>query len=81
MSLLKISKVIYINKKLAFSAVKKSKEAKLVYSKDEINGLKQIRIVFVLTVTGRAVRQIKRLLKTIYHRDHYYFIHVDSVSI
>ena len=39
-----------------------------------------IRVVFMLTVHGRALRQIKRLLKTIYHKTHYYYIHVDSVS-
>lgn len=31
-------------------------------------------------VHGRAVRQLKRLIKAIYHRDHYYYIHVDKVS-
>ena len=43
--------------------------------------MKPVRIVFVFTVTGRAVRQIRRLLNVIYHVDHYYYIHVDSVSI
>ena len=39
-----------------------------------------VRIAFVLTVNGRALRQMKRLLKAIYHKNHYYLIHVDSVS-
>ncbi|XP_067089495.1 xylosyltransferase 2 [Osmerus mordax] len=39
-----------------------------------------VRIAFVLVVHGRAVRQLKRLLKAIYHRDHYYYIHVDKRS-
>ena len=38
------------------------------------------RVVFLLSVHGRAVRQVKRLFKAIYHTDHYYYIHVDSVS-
>ena len=38
------------------------------------------RVVFLLSVHGRPFRQVKRLLKAIYHTDHYYFIHVDSVS-
>lgn len=38
-----------------------------------------VRIAFVLMVHGRAVRQLKRLIKAIYHRDHYYYIHVDKV--
>lgn len=39
-----------------------------------------VRVAFVLMVHGRAVRQLKRLMKAIYHRDHYYYIHVDKVS-
>ena len=31
-----------------------------------------------LQVSGRAVRQVKRLLKRIYHVDDFYLIHVDS---
>lgn len=39
-----------------------------------------VRVAFVLMVHGRAVRQLKRLLKAIYHKDHFYYIHVDKVS-
>ncbi|KAM6957000.1 xylosyltransferase 2 [Aplochiton taeniatus] len=39
-----------------------------------------VRVAFVLVVHGRAIRQLKRLLKAIYHRDHYYYIHVDKRS-
>ncbi|XP_030201004.1 xylosyltransferase 2, partial [Gadus morhua] len=39
-----------------------------------------VRVAYVLMVHGRAVRQLKRLLKAIYHRDHYYYIHVDKRS-
>ncbi|XP_023025219.1 xylosyltransferase oxt [Leptinotarsa decemlineata] len=35
------------------------------------------KIVFLLTLNGRALRQVKRLLKILYHIDHYYYIHVD----
>ena len=38
-------------------------------------------VVFLFSVHGRAFRQVKRLFKAIYHTDHYYFIHVDSVSL
>ncbi|XP_060066628.1 xylosyltransferase 1-like [Ylistrum balloti] len=37
-----------------------------------------VKIVFVFTVNGRAVRQVRRLLKAIYHPNHYYYIHVDK---
>lgn len=39
-----------------------------------------VRVVFMLTVHGRAFRQVKRLLKAIYHSNHYYYLHVDLVS-
>ena len=38
------------------------------------------RIAFLLSVHGRAVRQLQRLFKTIYQSDHFYIIHVDVVS-
>lgn len=38
-----------------------------------------VRIVFLLTLNGRAVRQVYRLIKALFHRDHYFFIHIDSV--
>ena len=52
----------------------------LVTSEKEVESMKPVRIVFVLTVSGRAVRQIRRFLKAIYHVDHYYYIHIDSVG-
>ncbi|XP_037545476.1 xylosyltransferase 2 [Nematolebias whitei] len=39
-----------------------------------------VRVAFVLMVHGRSVRQLKRLIKALYHRDHYYYIHVDKRS-
>ncbi|XP_051905109.1 xylosyltransferase 2 [Hippocampus zosterae] len=39
-----------------------------------------VRVVFVLMVHGRSVRQLKRLIKAIYHSDHFYYIHVDKRS-
>ena len=38
------------------------------------------KIVFLFSLHGRAFRQVKRLFKAVYHRDHYYFVHIDSVS-
>ena len=52
------------------------KDAKL---KDEaLNEQKnEIRIAFILSVNGRSTRQIKRLIRLLYHRKHIYFVHVD----
>ena len=47
----------------------------------KVDNIPSIRIAYVLIVHGRAVRQIKMMLKALYHKDHYYYIHVDSVSI
>lgn len=41
---------------------------------------KKVRVVFLLTLNGRAIRQVYRLLKTLYSVDHFYYIHIDSVS-
>lgn len=37
-----------------------------------------VRIIFVLTVNGRALRQVTRLLRVLYRPYHYYYIHVDT---
>ena len=38
------------------------------------------RVVFLMSIHGRAFRQVQRLFKALYHKDHYFFIHIDSVS-
>jgi protein xylosyltransferase len=40
-----------------------------------------VRIAFLLTLNGRALRQVLRLIKVLFHRDHFFYIHVDAVSI
>ena len=40
----------------------------------------RIRICYFLIVHGRSLRQIKRLVKNIYHADHVLYFHVDSRS-
>lgn len=37
-----------------------------------------VRIAFLLTLNGRDIRQVRRLLKMIYHQRHCYLLHVDS---
>ncbi|KAJ7373488.1 Xylosyltransferase 2 [Desmophyllum pertusum] len=39
-----------------------------------------IRIAFVITLHGRAFRQVKRLFKALYHNNHYFFFHIDTRS-
>lgn len=40
----------------------------------------KVRIAYLLTLNGRAVRQVHRLLKLLYSEQHFFYIHVDSVS-
>ncbi|XP_077526225.1 xylosyltransferase oxt isoform X1 [Haemaphysalis longicornis] len=40
--------------------------------------LKPARIAFLLSVNGRAVRQVLRLLQLLYHERHVFYIHVDA---
>ena len=40
----------------------------------------KVSVVFLMTVSGRSVRQVKRLLRQIYRPQHFYFIHVDQTS-
>ncbi|EEB12514.1 Xylosyltransferase oxt, putative [Pediculus humanus corporis] len=40
----------------------------------------RVRITFLLTFSGRALRQIKRLIKSLFHKDHYFLIHVDATQ-
>ena len=39
---------------------------------------KQARIVYLLTINGRASRQVRRLIKQLYDGKNYFYIHVDS---
>ncbi|XP_022092486.1 xylosyltransferase 1-like isoform X2 [Acanthaster planci] len=39
-----------------------------------------VRIVYVLVVHGRALRQVRRLIRLLFHTNHYFYIHVDSRS-
>ncbi|XP_041265178.1 xylosyltransferase 2 [Onychostruthus taczanowskii] len=41
---------------------------------------KPVRIAYMLVVHGRAVRQLKRLIKAVYHQQHFFYIHVDKRS-
>ena len=41
---------------------------------------KIVRIAFFFTLNGRSLRQIKRLIKTIYNDMHFYYFHVDKVN-
>lgn len=45
----------------------------------DIENEKPARIAYLLTVNGRASRQVKRLINILYHPSHLFYIHVDAV--
>ncbi|XP_015266263.1 PREDICTED: xylosyltransferase 2 isoform X1 [Gekko japonicus] len=46
----------------------------------QVSVSKPVRIVYMLVVHGRAIRQLKRLIKAVYHQQHFFYIHVDKRS-
>ncbi|XP_012525203.1 xylosyltransferase oxt [Monomorium pharaonis] len=54
----------------------KAQEAKNSSLKNEFE--QPVRIAYLLTVNGRASRQVKRLISILYHPSHLFYIHVDA---
>nr|XP_003217276.2 PREDICTED: xylosyltransferase 2 isoform X1 [Anolis carolinensis] len=46
----------------------------------QVSVSRPVRIAFMLVVHGRAIRQLKRLIKAVYHQQHFFYIHVDKRS-
>lgn len=60
-------------------AAKPDNPSKFISVEEVPSNVPTMKIVFVLTMNGRALRQVRRLFKALYHTDHYYYIHVDKV--
>ena len=45
---------------------------------DQDSSLPPVKIVYLLTIAGRASRQVRRLIRQIYSPQHYIFVHVDA---
>ena len=45
---------------------------------ERVDGQPPVKIVYLLTIAGRATRQVARLIRRIYSPDHYILVHVDS---
>jgi hypothetical protein len=52
-----------------------------IKSEPEDPNERKARVVYLLTLNGRAARQVRRLIKALYHKDHFFYIHVDAVSV
>ncbi|XP_055373192.1 xylosyltransferase oxt isoform X2 [Condylostylus longicornis] len=51
-----------------------AQNAKIIPEKN----VEEVRIVFLLTLNGRALRQVHRLIKALYSTKQYFYIHIDS---
>ncbi|XP_077264454.1 xylosyltransferase oxt [Temnothorax americanus] len=54
----------------------KAQEARNSSLKNELE--QPVRIAYLLTVNGRASRQVKRLISILYRSSHFFYIHVDA---
>lgn len=45
---------------------------------ESLNSEDNVRIVYLLTVNGRAVRQLKRLIRKLFDGRNYFYVHVDA---
>ena len=50
----------------------------LSFLTEKIQKDNQVRIAFLITINGRASRQVRRLIKQLYNGRNYFYIHVDS---
>lgn len=63
---------------LSSEALVRRSETKLGGHGNAGAGVGRARVAFVFSVSGRAVRQVLRLLGALYSPSHFYYIHVDS---
>ena len=45
---------------------------------EKVQNDNRVRIVFLITISGRGSRQVRRLIKQLYNGRNYFYIHVDS---
>ena len=75
------NKKLYWNNITRYCPVDRSKGRPSHAIKPRIGYGPPIRILYAMVVHGRAFRQVKRLFKALFHTDHYFYFHVDSVSL
>ncbi|XP_063992970.1 xylosyltransferase oxt [Diachasmimorpha longicaudata] len=68
----------YLTMNVFKTGIKKFKAQEARNSSLKTGQEKPIRIAFLLTVNGRASRQVKRLINILYDPSHFYYIHVDA---
>lgn len=68
----------YLTINVFHTGIKKFKAQEAKNSSSSLVKDKPARIAYLITVNGRASRQVKRLIRTLYHSSHLFYIHVDA---
>lgn len=68
----------YLTINVFWTGIRKFKSQEARNSSSENEQRKPARIAYLLTVNGRASRQVKRLINVLYHPSHLFYIHVDA---
>lgn len=70
-------------KQISYDLFKLNNEKKSIFTSlfGSMTNKFQHRIVFIFTLNGRNDRFVMRLLKRLYHSDHFYYFHVDEKAV
>ncbi|KAG7199452.1 hypothetical protein KM043_014078 [Ampulex compressa] len=68
----------YLSINIFWTGIQKFKTQEAHNSSLKSNPEEPARIAYLLTVNGRASRQVKRLISILYHPSHLFYIHVDA---
>ncbi|XP_076384790.1 xylosyltransferase oxt [Megalopta genalis] len=68
----------YLTINVFWTGIQRFKAQEARNASTESENEKPIRIAYLLTVNGRASRQVKRLINILYHPSHLFYIHVDA---
>ncbi|OAD58255.1 Xylosyltransferase oxt [Eufriesea mexicana] len=68
----------YLTINVFWTGIQRFKAQEARNTSTDIENEKSARIAYLLTVNGRASRQVKRLISILYHPSHLFYIHVDA---
>lgn len=68
----------YLTINIFWTGIQKFKAQEARNASTESENEKSVRIAYLLTVNGRASRQVRRLINILYHPSHLFYIHVDA---
>ncbi|XP_026671974.1 xylosyltransferase oxt isoform X2 [Ceratina calcarata] len=68
----------YLTINVFWTGIQKFKAQEARNASTDGENVKPVQIAYLLTVNGRASRQVKRLINILYHPSHFFYIHVDA---